>query len=259
MPDSRERELTEPTSSGKTGHQVRGGVATPQSHLSPIIVPIWKNYRDRNGEKKRRSSDRPKVGGPKVGGPKGEGPKGRPQGLTLLLRLWSAHKKKGTYHDCPQKDPASSWVRCRYLHPTNQQKQLIPVVELGKAERSWGEGCTVGGPKSLSGPLRSLKHWTIKQIAYTTWYEAPNTHKVEDFQVFVHSEMIHLTLKRLEAPGSLEVRCGGEWEGLGVEACTQRQGRVGRSCAMWSSQRVDGGGRKQNIECKIKLKLKLNF
>jgi hypothetical protein len=27
-------------------------------------------------------------------------------------------------------------VRCRYLHPTNGQKQLTPVVELEKAERS---------------------------------------------------------------------------------------------------------------------------
>ena len=33
MPDSRERELIEPTSSRKTGHQVRDGVAIPQSYL----------------------------------------------------------------------------------------------------------------------------------------------------------------------------------------------------------------------------------
>jgi hypothetical protein len=31
--DSREKELMEPTSSRKTGHQVRDGVAIPQSHL----------------------------------------------------------------------------------------------------------------------------------------------------------------------------------------------------------------------------------
>jgi hypothetical protein len=30
---------------------------------------------------------------------------------------------------------AGEKVRCRYLHPTNGQKQLIPVVELGKAGR----------------------------------------------------------------------------------------------------------------------------
>jgi hypothetical protein len=33
----------------------------------------------------------------------------------------------------------------------------------------------------------------------------------EDCQFFVHSEIIHLTLERLEAPGSLEVR----WSGVG--------------------------------------------
>jgi hypothetical protein len=35
-----ERELVEPTSSRKTGHQVRDGVANPQSKLSLIIVPV---------------------------------------------------------------------------------------------------------------------------------------------------------------------------------------------------------------------------
>jgi hypothetical protein len=34
------------------------------------------------------------------------------------------------------------------------------------------------------------------------------THTAEDFQVCVHSEMMHLTLKRLDAPGSLEVKWG---------------------------------------------------
>jgi hypothetical protein len=33
MPFIGERELVEPTSSRKTGHQVRNGVAIPQSHL----------------------------------------------------------------------------------------------------------------------------------------------------------------------------------------------------------------------------------
>ena len=51
MPHSRERELIETTSSRKTGHQMRDEVAIPQSHLWPIIAPVWKSYRDRNGEK----------------------------------------------------------------------------------------------------------------------------------------------------------------------------------------------------------------
>jgi hypothetical protein len=42
--------------------------------------------------------------------------------------------QKGTYHDCPPKDPtAAERVRCRYLQPANGQKLLIPVVELGKS------------------------------------------------------------------------------------------------------------------------------
>ena len=34
---------------------------------------------------------------------------------------------------------------------------------------------------------------------------------VEDFWVCVHSETMHLTLKILEASGSLDVRWGGGW------------------------------------------------
>jgi hypothetical protein len=42
--------------------------------------------------------------------------------------------QKGIYHDCPQKtQQAAERVRCSYLHPTNLQKQLSPVVELGKS------------------------------------------------------------------------------------------------------------------------------
>ena len=60
-----------------------------------------------------------------------------------------------------------------------------------------------------------------------------------DFQVCVHSEMIHLTLKRLEAPGILEVRWS-QGESIHVET----------GCGgMWNSQRVDGGG-EWNMKCK---------
>jgi hypothetical protein len=40
MPYIGERKLLEPSSSRKTGHQVRDGVAIPQSKLLPIIVPV---------------------------------------------------------------------------------------------------------------------------------------------------------------------------------------------------------------------------
>jgi hypothetical protein len=52
---------------------------------------------------------------------------------------------------------------------------------------------------------------------------------VENFQV--HLEMMHLTLKRLEAPGILEVSWGGGW----------RQG-VGRRYCMWKNWKVDQAG-----------------
>jgi hypothetical protein len=68
--------------------------------------------------------------------------KGKSQGLTLLLRLWNAHKKGHSMITLQKTQQAGERVRCSYLHPTNGQKQLTPVVELGKAERSWeGQSC----------------------------------------------------------------------------------------------------------------------
>jgi hypothetical protein len=70
--------------------------------------------------RKRRSSDRLKE------------LKGKSQGLTLLLRLWSAHKKGPSMITLQKTQQAAERVKCRYLHPTNGQKQLTPMVELGK-------------------------------------------------------------------------------------------------------------------------------
>jgi hypothetical protein len=57
--------------------------------------------------------------------------------------------------------------------------------------------------------------------------------------------MMHLTLKRLEAPRSLEIRWG---TGEGIH--TWRRGGVGRRYGMWSSCRVDEGGEEWNMKCK---------
>jgi hypothetical protein len=72
MPYSKERELIEPTSSKKTGHQVRDEVAISQSHLWPIIVSVWRNYRDWNEEEpeEKKVQQQPKVGSSSRGGPK---------------------------------------------------------------------------------------------------------------------------------------------------------------------------------------------
>jgi hypothetical protein len=45
--------------------------------------------------------------------------------------------QKGTYHDCPPKiQQAAERIRCSYLHPTTGQKQLTPVVELGRLKEA---------------------------------------------------------------------------------------------------------------------------
>ena len=58
--------------------------------------------------------------------------------------------------------------------------------------------------------------------------------------------MMHLTLKRLEAPGSLEVRWGGEWRyprGDGWDG--EEVGDVKQSDGGWI-----GSGGEWNMECK---------
>jgi hypothetical protein len=175
---------------------MRDEVAIPQSHLWLMIVTLWKNYRDGNGkEPEEKKVQRHFQSGVQL--------KGRSQGLTLLPRLWSTNKKGPVMTALRKTQQAAERVRHRYLHPTNGQNHLTPVVELGKAERSWGEvrSCRRISSLNSSGPPRSLKHRTTKHAAYTSWYEAPNTHTVEDFRVCVHPEMKHLTLKRLEAQG----------------------------------------------------------
>jgi hypothetical protein len=45
---------------------------------------------------------------------------------------------------------------------------------------------------------------------------------------------------------------------MGVGASTWKRGMVRRRCGVWSTQRVDGD-REWNMDCKTKLKIKLNF
>jgi hypothetical protein len=104
----------------------KDGIAIPQPKLWPIIVPVWKNCRDRNGEKPvEKEAQWPAQSGIQL--------KGRPQGLTLLLSLWYAHRKGPIMTALWKTQQAIKRVRGRYLHPTSGQKFLTPVFELGKS------------------------------------------------------------------------------------------------------------------------------
>ena len=88
--------------------------------------------------------------------------KGKSQGLTLLLRLWRAHKKGHNMTTLWKIQQAAERVRCRYLHPINGQKQLAPVVELGK-------GDSVGGP--------AVSIWT-PEISQTLDHQTDSIHQL---------------------------------------------------------------------------------
>ena len=57
----------------------------------------------------------------------GEAP--RPDTTTEVL---CAHKKRPIMTALQKNQQAAESIRCRYLHPTNGQKLLTPVVEIGK-------------------------------------------------------------------------------------------------------------------------------
>jgi hypothetical protein len=102
--------------------------------------------------------------------------KGRSQGLTLLLRPWSTHKK-GPSMTALQKTQQAAEIRCCYLHPTNGQKQLTPVVKLGKLKEAEEKGDSVGGPAvSINLDPRDLSNIGSPNREHTPAGMRPSTH-----------------------------------------------------------------------------------
>jgi len=84
---------------------------------------------------------------------------------------------------------AAEIFRCRFLHPTNGQKILTPVVELGKSlKKNLRKRATlykVQYSQLTRIPKNSQTHWTTNQAAYTSRYEDTNTYIGEACLVWV--------------------------------------------------------------------------
>jgi hypothetical protein len=110
MPDSREWELIEPTSSRKTGHQVRGGghpTITSLTHNCFCLKQLqrwkWREAWEKEGP----------ATGPKWVPAQGEVP--RPDSITEAMEC----SQKVIYHDCPSKHICSYMLVVKLFHLGN--------------------------------------------------------------------------------------------------------------------------------------------
>ena len=122
----KEPKIKEFTSSRKTASSWEMELPSHSQKLWPRIVPVWKNRRDKNGEVTE---------GKEIQWPAQVGIllRGRFQGLTLLLMLSCAHKQRPNLTTVRKDQQAPQRVRCWYLHPTNGQKLVTRMVELGQS------------------------------------------------------------------------------------------------------------------------------
>jgi hypothetical protein len=116
----KETQVVEPTSCRKTGHQMQGWDAIPESKTltqNCFCLQRTAGTKMKKSLRKRRSSDRPKLGSSSMGAP-------RPDNITDAM---VCSQKKGPIMAALQKThQAAENVRCRYLHPTKGQKLLTP-------------------------------------------------------------------------------------------------------------------------------------
>jgi hypothetical protein len=136
--------------------------------------------------------------------------------------------QKGTYHDNLLKDPRSSWKsQIQIFAPNTWVKDAEPCGWIrGKLEVSEEEGNLAGGPAVSI----TLEPWYPSESGppnrqHTPLIWGPQYIYSRGLTGLGWWEKMNLILKRLEAPGSLEV-CWGEDGGWGHPHGDRRQGRV---------------------------------
>jgi hypothetical protein len=92
------------------------------------------------------------------------------------------YEQKGTYHDCPLKDPTSSWKNQIEIFIPNGQEASDPCVLIREKLEEAEKGHPVGGLSvSINLDPQGLPDTEpINQAAYTSWYEVPNALTAED-------------------------------------------------------------------------------
>ena len=104
-------------------------------------------------------------------------------------------------------------VRSRYCAPNQWTEAADPCGWIREKEKEAEDECGPVGGQAVS---INLELWDLSNSGPPTRQQTqadmrPPTHTAEDCWVCVQSEMMNFTLKRLEAPESLEVRWAGRW------------------------------------------------
>ena len=203
------------------------GLPSHSQKLWSIIVPFWKNFRDKSGEEPEESEAQNR---PKLGYRSKEAP--RPDIITEAVHK-NGHIMTALQNT--QQAPVSSMQ----IFAPNQWTEAAD--HRGWVRENLEEAEEEGNPIRASAVTTNLDSQDISdteqpnQAAYTSWYEAFNIYPAEDCWVWAQSEKMHVTLKRLEAPGSGEVWWSKGWVGGGILVET------GGWEEIWGVKHSDGG------------------